>query len=64
MMGATEAHVRMPKPSCAFFAFENPMPIESTNGTVTGPVVTPDRERQRLTHTHTRNGTATGLEVT
>jgi hypothetical protein len=48
MIGATEAHVRIPKPSCAFFAFENPMPIESTNGTVTGPVVTPAESQAML----------------
>ena len=39
MIGATEAQVRIPNPSWAFFAVEKPMPIESTNGTVTGPEV-------------------------
>jgi hypothetical protein len=41
MIGATDAHVRIPNPSCAFLAFEKPMPRDRTNGTVTGPVVTP-----------------------
>mmetsp|Transcript_13672 Transcript_13672/g.33640 ORF Transcript_13672/g.33640 Transcript_13672/m.33640 type:complete len:219 (-) Transcript_13672:1907-2563(-) len=41
MMGATEAAVRMPKPSAAPVALEKPMPSASTKGTVTGPVVTP-----------------------
>ena len=41
MIGATDAHVRIPKPSCAFLAFEKPMPSDRTKGTVTGPVVTP-----------------------
>lgn len=41
MIGATDAHVRIPNPSSAFFAFEKPMPTDRTKGTVTGPVVTP-----------------------
>ena len=41
IIGATDAMVNMPKPSVEFTAVENPIPILSTNGTVTGPVVTP-----------------------
>jgi hypothetical protein len=61
MIGATEAHVRIPNPSWAFFAVEKPMPIESTNGTVTGPVVTPAESHAMLVkfsleNTVTRHG--------
>lgn len=41
MIGETDMIVRMPKPSVDFTASENPMPMERTKGTVTGPVVTP-----------------------
>lgn len=41
MIGETDMIVRMPKPSVDLTASENPMPMERTNGTVTGPVVTP-----------------------
>jgi hypothetical protein len=41
IMGDTDAQASMPKPSSAPTAVEKPMPVESTNGTVTGPVVTP-----------------------
>jgi hypothetical protein len=41
IMGATDMTVNMPKPSGAPTAFEKPMPMASTKGTVTGPVVTP-----------------------
>jgi hypothetical protein len=41
MMGATDMTVSIPKPSGAPTALLKPMPIDSTNGTVTGPVVTP-----------------------
>ena len=48
MAESTEAHVRMPKPSEAAAAFEKPMPMESTKGTVTGPVVTPAESQAML----------------
>lgn len=41
IMGATDITVSIPKPSGAPTALEKPMPIDSTKGTVTGPVVTP-----------------------
>mmetsp|Transcript_27069 Transcript_27069/g.52757 ORF Transcript_27069/g.52757 Transcript_27069/m.52757 type:complete len:272 (-) Transcript_27069:242-1057(-) len=48
MMGQTEAHARMPKPSGALTALEKPIPVESTKGTVTGPVVTPAQSHAML----------------
>ena len=41
MIGATLAMVSMPKPSVELTAWLKPMPMASTKGTVTGPVVTP-----------------------
>lgn len=41
MIGETDMIVRMPKPSVELTASENPIPMERTKGTVTGPVVTP-----------------------
>ncbi len=41
MMGHTLMMVSMPKPSAEPAAMLKPMPMESTKGTVTGPVVTP-----------------------
>ena len=40
-IGAIEAAAKMPKPSKAPTALPKPKPMASTNGTVTGPVVTP-----------------------
>lgn len=40
-MGQTDAHARMPNPSEASTALLQPTPVARTNGTVTGPVVTP-----------------------
>lgn len=36
-----EAVASMPNPSVADAALEKPAPMDRTNGTVTGPVVTP-----------------------
>lgn len=41
MIGATLATVNIPKPSVELTAVANPIPMARTNGTVTGPVVTP-----------------------
>ena len=41
IIGQILARERMPKPSTAETALPSPNPIAKTNGTVTGPVVTP-----------------------
>jgi len=48
MMGQTDAQARIPKPSSARTALEHPTPMERTNGTVTGPVVTPAESHAML----------------
>ena len=49
-IGQMLASERIPNPSIADTALPSPRPIASTNGTVTGPVVTPALSQATLTN--------------